>query len=130
MFQEAWQSGNRGLLLKRLRENKQDEWDVVIAGGGITGAGIAREASRRGLSVLLVDRQDFAWGTSSRSSKMVHGGLRYIAAGDIKTTMHSVSERERLMNEAPGLVDQMGYLMAHYKGGFPGPFVLNCLLRI
>ncbi len=61
---------------------------------------------------------------------MVHGGLRYIAAGDIKTTMHSVSERERLMNEAPGLVDQMGYLMAHYKGGFPGPFVFNSLLRI
>jgi glycerol-3-phosphate dehydrogenase len=130
MFQEAWQSGNRELLLKRLRENTQDEWDVVVAGGGITGAGIAREAARRGLSVLLVDRQDFAWGTSSRSSKMVHGGLRYIASGDIKTTMHSVSERERLMNEAPGLVDQMGYLMAHYKGGFPGPFVLNSLLRI
>ena len=83
MWQEAWQSGNRDLLLNRLRENKQDEWDVVIAGGGITGAGIAREAARRGLSVLLVDRQDFAWGTSSRSSKMVHGGLRYIAAGDI-----------------------------------------------
>ena len=130
MWQEAWQSGNRELLLNRLRENKQDEWDVVVAGGGITGAGIAREAARRGLSVLLVDRQDFAWGTSSRSSKMVHGGLRYIAAGDIKTTMHSVSERERLMNEAPGLVDQMGYLMAHYKGGFPGPFVFNSLLRI
>lgn len=130
MWQESWQSGNRELLLKRLRENKQAQWDVVVAGGGITGAGIAREAARRGLSVLLVDRQDFAWGTSSRSSKMVHGGLRYIAAGDIKTTMHSVAERERLMNEAPGLVDQTGYLMAHYKGGFPGPFVFNSLLRI
>ena len=56
MWQEAWQSGNRDLLLDRLRENKQDEWDVVVAGGGITGAGIAREAARRGLSVLLVDR--------------------------------------------------------------------------
>nr|MDT0252525.1 glycerol-3-phosphate dehydrogenase/oxidase [Endozoicomonas sp.] len=64
------------------------------------------------------------------SSKMVHGGLRYIASGDIKTTMHSVSERERLMKEAPGLVDQMGFLMAHYKGGFPGPFIFNILLRI
>ena len=60
MWQEAWQSGNRDLLLDRLRENKQDEWDVVVAGGGITGAGIAREAARRGLSVLLVDRKDFA----------------------------------------------------------------------
>jgi glycerol-3-phosphate dehydrogenase len=67
MWQEAWQSGNRELLLNRLKENKQEQWDVVVAGGGITGAGIAREAARRGLSVLLVDRQDFAWGTSYRS---------------------------------------------------------------
>ena len=130
MWQESWQAGNRGLLLKHIKEDPNDQWDIVVAGGGITGAGIAREAARRGLKVLLVERQDFAWGTSSRSSKMVHGGLRYIAAGDIKTTMHSVTERERLMNEAPGLVDQMGYLMAHYKGGFPGPFVFNMLLRV
>ena len=128
MWQKSWQAGNRNQLLDALKNNI--EWDIVVAGGGITGAGIAREAARRGLKVLLVDRQDFAWGTSSRSSKMVHGGLRYIASGDIKTTMHSVSERERLMREAPGLVDQMGYLMAHYKGGFPGPFVFNILLRI
>lgn len=105
-------------------------WDAIVVGGGITGAGIAREAARRGLRVLLLERQDFAWGTSSRSSKMVHGGLRYIAAGDVKTTMHSVHERERLMQELPGLVDRMGYLMAHYQGGFPGPFVFNTLLRI
>lgn len=110
---------------------KQDsEWDIIIAGGGITGAGIAREAARRGLKVLLVERKDFAWGTSSRSSKMVHGGLRYIAAGDIKTTMHSVRERERLLEEAPGLVDKMAYVMAHYKGVFPPPFLFNILLRI
>lgn len=130
MWQENWQAGKRDLLINRLKDNSANEWDIIIAGGGITGAGIAREAARRGQRVLLVDRQDYAWGTSSRSSKMVHGGLRYIAAGDIKTTMHSVAERERLMNEAPGLVDQMSYLMAHYKGGFPGPFVFNSLLRI
>ena len=59
-------------------------WDLIVIGGGITGAGIAREAARLGLKVLLVERQDFAWGTSSRSSKMVHGGLRYMAQGDIK----------------------------------------------
>ena len=130
MWQQAWQAGNRDLLIDRLKDDANNDWDIVIAGGGITGAGIAREAARRGQKVLLVERQDFAWGTSSRSSKMVHGGLRYIAAGDIKTTMHSVSERERLMNEAPGLVDQMSYLMAHYKGVFPGPFIFNTLLRI
>ncbi|USE34784.1 glycerol-3-phosphate dehydrogenase/oxidase [Endozoicomonas sp. SCSIO W0465] len=130
MWQQSWQAGNRKPLLQALTNNPDVEWDVVVAGGGITGAGIAREAARRGLKVLLVERQDFAWGTSSRSSKMVHGGLRYIASGDIKTTMHSVSERERLMREAPGLVDPMGYLMAHYKGAFPGPLVFNLLLRI
>ncbi|WP_420591268.1 glycerol-3-phosphate dehydrogenase/oxidase [Bacterioplanoides sp.] len=129
MWQEAWQAGNRDRLLNRLK-NESEQWDVIIAGGGITGAGIAREAARRGLKTLLLERQDFAWGTSSRSSKMVHGGLRYIAAGDVKTTMHSVQERERLMVEAPGLVDQMAYMMAHYKGGFPGPFVFNTLLRV
>lgn len=130
MWQQNWQAGQRDLLVNRLKDNEANEWDLIIAGGGITGAGIAREAARRGQKVLLVERQDFAWGTSSRSSKMVHGGLRYIAAGDIKTTMHSVGERERLMKEAPGLVDEMSYLMAHYKGGFPGPFVFNTLLRI
>jgi glycerol-3-phosphate dehydrogenase len=130
MWQENWQAGNRDLLINRLKDSSSNKWDLIVAGGGITGAGIAREAARRGQRVLLVDRQDYAWGTSSRSSKMVHGGLRYIAAGDFKTTMHSVSERERLMNEAPGLVDQMSYLMAHYKGGFPGPFVFNSLLCI
>ena len=98
MWQKSWQAGNRNQLLDALKN--KIEWDIVVAGGGITGAGIAREAARRGLKVLLVDRQDFAWGTSSRSSKMVHGGLRYIASGDIKTTMHSVSERERLMKRS------------------------------
>lgn len=129
MWQTAWQAKQRTQLLERLT-HQPEHWDLVIAGGGITGAGIAREAARRGLKTLLVERQDFAWGTSSRSSKMVHGGLRYIASGDIKTTMHSVQERERLMTEAPGLVDEMAYLMTHYKGRFPPPFLFNALLRI
>ena len=90
MLQENWQAGKRDLLINRLKDAANNKWDLIVAGGGITGAGIAREAARRGQRVLLVDRQDYAWGTSSRSSKMVHGGLRYIAAGDIKTTMHSV----------------------------------------
>ena len=57
------------------------EWDLLIVGGGITGAGILLEASRRGLAALLVEQKDFAWGTSSRSSKLVHGGLRYLQQG-------------------------------------------------
>jgi len=59
-------------------EDLPEEWDLIVIGGGITGAGIFREASRMGMRVLLVERMDFAWGTSSRSSKLVHGGLRYL----------------------------------------------------
>ena len=105
-------------------------WDMLIIGGGITGAGIAREAARRGLAVLLIEQKDFAWGTSSRSSKMVHGGLRYIASGDYKTTLLSVRERERMLSEAEGLVNEMHYVMPHYKGKFPPPWIFNTLLRV
>ena len=109
---------------------RSEAWDMLIIGGGITGAGIAREAARRGLAVLLIEQKDFAWGTSSRSSKMVHGGLRYIASGDYKTTLLSVRERERLLNEAGGLVNEMHYIMPHYKGKFPPPWIFNTLLRV
>ncbi|MES1965973.1 glycerol-3-phosphate dehydrogenase/oxidase [Psychrobacter sp. AH5] len=115
-------------LLKR--SSHTAPWDMLIIGGGITGAGIAREAARRGLSVLLIEQKDFAWGTSSRSSKMVHGGLRYIASGDYKTTLLSVRERERMLTEASGLVNEMHYVMPHYKGKFPPPWIFNTLLRV
>ena len=109
---------------------RSEPWDMLIIGGGITGAGIAREAARRGLAVLLIEQKDFAWGTSSRSSKMVHGGLRYIASGDYKTTLLSVRERERMLSEANGLVNEMHYVMPHYKGKFPPPWIFNTLLRV
>jgi len=112
------------------RSSQEEPWDMLIIGGGITGAGIAREAARRGLAVLLIEQKDFAWGTSSRSSKMVHGGLRYIASGDYKTTLLSVRERERMLSEASGLVNEMHYVMPHYKGKFPPPWIFNTLLRI
>jgi glycerol-3-phosphate dehydrogenase len=107
-----------------------ESWDILVIGGGITGAGVAREAARRGLKTLLVEQRDYAWGTSSRSSKMVHGGLRYIAAGDIRLTWHSLTERERLLVEAPGLVSRMGYWFAHYRRVFPGRFLFGILLML
>ena len=110
--------------------SRTEPWDILIIGGGITGAGIAREAARRGLAVLLIEQKDFSWGTSSRSSKMVHGGLRYIASGDYKTTLLSVRERERMLTEAGGLVNEMHYVMPHYKGKFPPPWMFNTLLRV
>ncbi len=109
---------------------RPDPWDVIVVGGGITGAGVAREAARRGKSVLLVEQRDFAWGTSSRSSKMVHGGLRYIAQGDIKLTRDALRERERLLTEAPTLVRRMGYWWGHRKGQFPGRIAFGILLKI
>ena len=112
------------------RSSQVVPWDMLIIGGGITGAGIAREAAKRGLAVLLIEQKDFAWGTSSRSSKMVHGGLRYIASGDYKTTLLSVRERERMLSEAKGLVNEMHYVMPHYKGKFPPPWIFNTLLRV
>ena len=75
-------------------------WDLVIVGGGITGAGLLYEATRRGLDALLVEQGDFASGTSSRSSKLVHGGLRYLAQGDLRLTWQAVRERERLLHGA------------------------------
>ncbi|MFI5400284.1 MAG: glycerol-3-phosphate dehydrogenase/oxidase [SAR324 cluster bacterium] len=104
--------------------------DVLVVGGGITGAGIALEAARRGVSVLLVEARDFAWGTSSRSSKLVHGGLRYLAAGRIGLTRESVRERRQLMHDAPGLVEQQRFLMGHYTGRAPSSGALAAALAI
>jgi len=95
-------------------------WDLIIIGGGITGAGIFREASRMGLNVLLVEQKDFAWGTSSRSSKLVHGGLRYLKEGHFRMTKIAIAERERLLKEAPGLVESLGFLLPIYEDQSPG----------
>jgi len=101
-------------------QNLPKIWDLIIIGGGITGAGIFREASRRGLKVLLVEQKDFAWGTSSRSSKLVHGGLRYLKEGHFRMTKIAVAERERLLKEAPGLVESLGFLLPIYEDQSPG----------
>ncbi len=96
-------------------------WDILVIGGGITGAGLLREAARAGLRVLLLEGKDFASGTSSRSSKMVHGGFRYLSNAQIKTTLQSVRERERLLKEGRGLVYPLGFLLANYcKDSMPG----------
>ena len=95
------------------------QYDLVIIGGGITGAGIFREASRAGVSVLLVEARDFASGTSSWSSKLVHGGLRYLQTGDWRLTAESVRERQRLLREAPDLVERLDFLLPCYRGVKP-----------
>jgi glycerol-3-phosphate dehydrogenase len=117
-------------LAKNTNESVEDTWDVIVIGGGIVGAGILHEATRRGFKSLLIEQKDFAWGTSSRSSKMVHGGLRYIAQGDIKLTKHSLQERERLLKEAPGLINKMGYYFVVRHWQFPGRYIMSILLSL
>ena len=94
--------------------------DLLVIGGGITGAGIFREAVRAGVSVLLVEARDYASGTSSWSSKLVHGGLRYLNTGEWRLTAESVRERERLLREAPDLVQSLDFVMPLYHGIKPG----------
>jgi glycerol-3-phosphate dehydrogenase len=105
-------------------------WDLVIIGGGITGAGILREATRMGLKAILVEQKDFAWGTSSRSSKLVHGGLRYLREGHFLMTKIAVEERERLLKEAPGLVEPLGFLLPVYEDQKPGKRTLQVGLSL
>lgn len=125
----AWMPGGREAALAASSE-AQTPWDLIVVGGGITGAGIYREAACRGLKVLLLEQQDFAWGTSSRSSKMVHGGLRYLGSGQFGLANDSVKERQNLLDQLPGLVEPLPFLMGHYKGGFPGPWIFDKLLAI
>ena len=119
--------GDRQRLWEKLQSGAATEWDVIIVGGGITGAGILREAVRLGYRALLIEQQDFAWGSSSRSSKMVHGGLRYLAAGNLKLTRHALQERERLVREAPNLVHRLDYYFPLYKWRFPPRFGARCI---
>ncbi|PCI58549.1 MAG: FAD-dependent oxidoreductase [Gammaproteobacteria bacterium] len=119
---------NRPQQLDKLSEHAQ--WDIVVIGGGITGAGILKLASQLGLKALLVEQQDFAWGSSSRSSKMVHGGLRYIAQGQVKLTQESILARQQLLAQAPNLVTEQSFVMGHYKKQFPWPWLFNSLLSV
>lgn len=111
-----WAPGGRAQLPGLLAR----EWDLLVVGGGITGAGILLEAARRGLRALLVEQRDFAWGTSSRSSKLVHGGLRYLKEGRFALTRESVHERDALLRDAPGLVEPQSFAFGDYAGRKPG----------
>lgn len=107
-----WPKGFRDEVWSRVDQ----DWDLVIIGGGITGAGILGEATRHGKKALLVEAQDFSSGTSSRSTKLVHGGLRYLRQGQFLVTRKSVKERERLMTEGRGLVDPLAFSLAAFPG--------------
>jgi glycerol-3-phosphate dehydrogenase len=91
-------------------------YDLAVVGGGITGAGIARDAAMRGMRVALIEQADFASGTSSRSSKLIHGGLRYLKQLEIGLVKESLAERETLLHIAPHLVQPLAFLIPNYAG--------------
>ena len=95
-------------MLQRL---EREQFDVVVVGAGITGAGVALDAASRGLKVALVERDDFASGTSSKSSKMVHGGLRYLQQGEVRLVYEALRERQRLFRNAPHLVTVLPFMI-------------------
>lgn len=106
------------------------KWDVIIVGGGITGAGIFRDLAGMGYRVLLVEQADFAFGTSSRSSKLVHGGLRYLANAQFNVTYESVREREHLQKQYPNLVKPLEFLIPIYDQYKHGASFFNVGLNL
>jgi glycerol-3-phosphate dehydrogenase len=104
---------DRDSSLRRLTETT---FDVVVVGGGITGVGCALDAASRGLRTALVERDDFASGTSSKSSKLIHGGLRYLQQGDVRLVYEALAERQRLRRNAPHLVRTLPFLLPVFGG--------------
>ncbi|MDP4745382.1 MAG: glycerol-3-phosphate dehydrogenase/oxidase [Porticoccaceae bacterium] len=90
-------------------------WDVLIVGGGVTGAAILHQATQQGIKAVLIEQRDFAWGTSSRSTKWVHGGIKYLTQGYVRLALKAVKERQHLLADAPGLVDNLELVVASYR---------------
>jgi glycerol-3-phosphate dehydrogenase len=122
---ESWTLAERRAALSRA---ERDGVDLLVIGGGINGAGVLREAASRGLRAFLVERSDFASGTSSRSSKMIHGGLRYLAHGHLGVTREACRERDLLAARNPNLVRPLPFLFASFEGGKIAPWQVRAAL--
>src|SRR5437588_5288140 len=92
-----------------------EPWDMIVVGGGATGAGVAIDAASRGYDVLLLEQSDFGKGTSSRSTKLVHGGVRYLEQGNLSLVMEALKERGLLLQNAPHLVRNLGFVVPTYE---------------
>jgi len=111
---------------EQLRRLRAESFDLAVIGGGINGAAVARDAAMRGLKVALIDRGDFAGATSSRSSKLIHGGLRYLPQGQLRLVYQALHERERLRRiTAPHLVHSIRFLFPFYHGRRPGRLAIS-----
>ncbi|WP_010532146.1 glycerol-3-phosphate dehydrogenase/oxidase [Lentibacillus jeotgali] len=109
---------------------EQKQLDVLVIGGGITGAGISLDAATRGMDTAVVEMQDFAAGTSSRSTKLVHGGLRYLKQFEVKVVAEVGREREVVYENGPHVTTPEWMMLPFYKGGTFGPFTTNIGLRV
>jgi glycerol-3-phosphate dehydrogenase len=110
----------RNDLLQQAR-SRTEPWDIIIVGGGATGVGVAVDAATRGYSVLLLEQYDFGKGTSSRSTKLVHGGVRYLEQGNVSLVMEALKERGLLRQNAPHLVSELPFIVPSYSW-WEGPF--------
>lgn len=124
-----WGARERRSLLQRLT-SERPTWDLVVVGAGITGAGIARDAALRGLSVLVIEAQDVAFGTSSRSTRLIHGGVRYLEQREFGLVYEALRERARLYEAAPHLVRPARFLFPAYRGDRLGPWMLRLGLTL
>ncbi len=104
---------NRAEMFGRLRAHT-GRWDMIVVGGGATGVGVAIDAATRGYSALLLEQSDFGKGTSSRSTKLVHGGVRYLEQGNISLVMEALRERGLLLRNAPHLVHDRAFVVPNY----------------
>jgi glycerol-3-phosphate dehydrogenase len=116
----------RDKLISRLN-NQNPELDFIVIGGGATGLGIALDAVSRGYDVALFEQSDFTKSTSSRSTKLVHGGVRYLAQGDVKLVVEALRERGLLLNNAPHLCHNQPFIIPSYHG-WEGPFYTTGLM--
>src|SRR5213082_1232113 len=109
--------------MKRLAEAlTEGTFDLLVLGGGITGAGVALDSVTRGLRVALIDKGDFASGTSSVSSKLVHGGLRYLEHGGFRLVYEALRERKLLLQNAPHIVHPLRFIIPFYRGARVPPW--------
>src|SRR6266851_5428515 len=111
---------NRPAMLARVNA-RAAPWDIVVIGGGATGVGVAVDAASRGFDVLLLERMDFGSATSSRSTKLVHGGVRYLEQGNVSLVMEALKERGLLRQNAPHLVHDLAFVVPNYAW-WEGPF--------
>jgi glycerol-3-phosphate dehydrogenase len=105
---------NRQKIVEELKKNSDIVWDIIIIGGGATGLGVAQDGASRGFKTLLLEQSDFAKGTSSRSTKLVHGGVRYMAQGDLLLVMEALHERGIMMRNAPHLTFNQEFVIPVY----------------